>query len=146
MEKMNKAHELSLQILHTRIAFRQAILKAVRQSGIEMTFEMLQVMNRLWTQDAQSQQALADQTAKDKSSMTKLVDNLIKRGWVQRQEDSTDRRNRLICLTQEGKEMARIVEPIVDRFYTSLEEKFSEGELDNCMRVMRKIEKIMTGK
>lgn len=143
MEEMNKAHELSLQILQTRLAFRQAVQKNVRSIAPDMTFEMLQVLNRLWTEDCQTQQMLANMTAKDKTSMTKLIDNLIKRGWVERKEDANDRRNRLICLTEQGKRLSLTVKPVIDGVYESLGKEITDEEMEACLLVLKKAETLL---
>jgi DNA-binding MarR family transcriptional regulator len=40
-------------------------------------------------------------------SMSELVANLERRGWVERRTDPTDRRARLVCLTPEGRRLVR---------------------------------------
>lgn len=53
------AHELTLKVLGVRMTFRQAIQRTLRANQVEMTFEMLQIMHRLWTRQGVSQQYLA---------------------------------------------------------------------------------------
>ena len=76
--------------------------------------------------------------------MTNLVDNLIKRGWVERREDPKDRRNRLICLTAAGSELSLIVQPIVDDFYSAVGDRLNEEEIYRCTQILTKIESIMS--
>ena len=89
MANNETAHELILQILKTRMTFRQTIQRVLRTNNVDMTFEMLQVMHRLWKKPGVSQQYLAEQTAKDKACLTNLINNLEKKGWVE-----PDRRGR----------------------------------------------------
>ena len=84
MANNETAHELILQILKTRMTFRQTIQRVLRTNNVDMTFEMLQVMYRLWKKPGVSQQYLAEQTAKDKACLTNLINNLEKKGWVER--------------------------------------------------------------
>ena len=84
MANNETAHELILQILKTRMTFRQTIQRVLRTNNVDMTFEMLQVMHRLWKKPGVSQQYLAEQTAKDKACLTNLINNLEKKGWVER--------------------------------------------------------------
>lgn len=44
MANNETAHELILQILKTRMTFRQTIQRVLRTNNVDMTFEMLQVM------------------------------------------------------------------------------------------------------
>jgi DNA-binding MarR family transcriptional regulator len=56
----------------------------IKEHGINITFEMLEVMGCLWKKDGINQQEIANLTLRDKSSMTYLLDNLVKRKLVNR--------------------------------------------------------------
>lgn len=143
MEKDEILRELILQILRTRMSFRQALQKALKSNNPDLTFEMLQVMSRLWTREGVSQQYLAEQTAKDKTCMTNLINNLEKKGWVVRREDTSDRRNRLIFLTPAGEALSRTVQPVIREFYRSVAGKADERELALCTETLKRIEDLM---
>ena len=117
MANNETAHELILQILKTRMTFRQTIQRVLRTNNVDMTFEMLQVMHRLWKKPGVSQQYLAEQTAKDKACLTNLINNLEKKGWVERRGNPTDRRNKQIYLTEEGERLALRVKPLLHGIY-----------------------------
>ena len=85
------ARELNLQLLKTRMAFRQAVQRLLRKYEIGMTFEMLQILYQLRTLQGVSQQQLAEATARDKACITSLINNLEKKGWVQRKQSPDDR-------------------------------------------------------
>jgi DNA-binding MarR family transcriptional regulator len=75
------------------------------------------VMICLWRQDGVNQQVIADITLRDKSAMTYLVDNLMKRKMIRREEDARDRRNKLIFLTPEGRQLQETLQPWVSEMY-----------------------------
>jgi DNA-binding MarR family transcriptional regulator len=81
---------------------RRNIQLRIREQGIDLTFEMLEILSCLWKKDGVNQQELADLTLRDKSGITYLIDNLAKRQIVTRVEDEKDRRNRLVYLTEKG--------------------------------------------
>jgi DNA-binding MarR family transcriptional regulator len=115
--KIELAINLGRAMAELRNELRQYIQVKLKAHGINMTFEMLEVMTALWKQDGVNQQDLADQTLKDKSSMTYLIDNLVKRELVQRVEDENDRRNKLIYITDEAKELKNVICPWVAEVY-----------------------------
>lgn len=130
------AHELTLKMLGVRMTFRQAIQRTLRANQVEMTFEMLQIMHRLWTRQGVSQQYLAQQTAKDKACLTNLINNLVKKGWVVRREDENDRRHRLIYLTAAGEQMANRVKSLLTNIYDRVGGKMDAEEMQlsiNCI-------------
>lgn len=143
MENSELARALMLQMLRTRMAFRQAIQRVLKAENIDMTFEMLQIMHRLWNQQGISQQNLAEQTAKDKACLTNLISNLEKKGWVTRKEDPDDKRSRLVYLTQSGEELALIVNPLVKGIYKQIEKETSNKQLQACLTQLDKINDIL---
>lgn len=64
---------------------------------------------------------MAERTAKDKACLTNLMNNLEKKGYVYRQEDPNDRRNKLVFLTPEGENFREQIRPILDQVYVYAE-------------------------
>lgn len=96
---------------------RQHIQVKIREHNINITFEMLEVISCLWKKDGINQQEIADITLRDKSSITYLIDNLVKRQMVKRVEDEADRRNNLIFLTDEGNNLRGTLMPWLAEVY-----------------------------
>lgn len=111
-----------LQLIRTRMASRQAMQKLLKESNAGITFEMLQIMSCLWSEQGISQQILAERTAKDKACLTNLMTNLEKKGYVCRQENPNDRRNKLVFLTEEGEKFHQWIAPKLDDYYKRLED------------------------
>lgn len=122
-KKKEAIPELFHQLMKVRVAFRQAMLKKLRENNIDMTFEMLQIMHALWLEQGVSQQTLAFNTVRDKASLTSLINNLEKKGWVERKSIAKDGRSKLIFLSRDGERLATILKPMVDDVYTHIEEK-----------------------
>jgi DNA-binding MarR family transcriptional regulator len=91
--------------------------KKFKENGVDLSFEMLEVLKCLWEKDGVKQQDVADFVLKDKASLTLLIDNLTRRNLVKRVEDPTDRRNKLVMLTDEGTALKHTVEPWVEEMY-----------------------------
>jgi DNA-binding MarR family transcriptional regulator len=121
MNKQLSKADLSLSFGRTiselRMAFRKYMQVKIRSLDLHLTFEMLEVMLCLWRQDGVNQQVIADITLRDKSAMTYLVDNLMKRKMIRREEDARDRRNKLIFLTPEGRQLQQTLQPWVSEMY-----------------------------
>ncbi len=116
-----EARKLAQAVIRTRRAFKQAICKSIRRHQLDLTFEMLQVMNSLWQQEGVSQQTLAEQVSKNKASLTSILANLEKKGYIYRNECAADRRNKHVFLTAEGKSLQATVQPIIDDLYIYIE-------------------------
>jgi len=128
------------EVTKLNIGFKQYLQSKLRQNNIDLTFEMLQVLGCLWRSDGINQQEIANITVKDKASMTYLIDNLVKRNLVYRQEDANDRRNKLIFLTKEGKFMQTAVQPLVHEMYSIAG---MDIKLDPINGIFKELEKML---
>ena len=86
----------------------------LKLKGIGLTREQWLVLAILWKEDGCSQQTIADATNRDKPSITRLIDNLVKEGFVSREHHKTDRRTNLIYLTDKGKGIKQSVMEVVN--------------------------------
>lgn len=143
MDNSESAHELILEIIQVRMTFRQTIQQTLKRNNVDMTFEMFQIMHRLWKQQGVSQQYLAEKTAKDKACLTNLINNLEKKNWVERREDPSDRRNRLIYLTAEGNALAERVIPILRGIYTQIGNQMNTKHLQSCINNIKKLNEVL---
>ena len=131
--------ELGRSMAELRTHIRQFIQVKLKEQGINLTFEMLEVMGVLWRKDGVNQQEIADLTLRDKSSMTYLLDNLVKRKLVKRVEDDNDRRNKMIYLTKEGNELREQLNPWVAEVYEMATEGVDVNNLQNGMLLLNEM-------
>jgi DNA-binding MarR family transcriptional regulator len=137
--KSELALELGRAMAELRILSRQQIQEKLKGHGINLTFEMLEVMSCLWRKDGIIQQEIADQTLRDKSSMTYLLDNLVKRGLVKRAEDESDRRNKLIYLTADGRDLRKLLFPWAMEVYDVATVDLNEADIENAASVIARM-------
>ena len=132
--------EFTRKILTVNTAYRQFLQATLKAHKMGLTFEMLQVMGCLWKMDGINQQEITNITVKDKASMTYLIDNLAKRNLVKRQEDPKDRRNKLILLTEQGKQLKSKIQPYIDEMYQAAGKNIEIAEINDCMKTLGKVE------
>lgn len=116
---------------------RQQIQERLKGQELDISFELLDVMGFLWRRDGINQQELADMAIKDKSSMTYLIDNLVRRKLVTRAEDEHDRRSKLIYLTREGRQLQKKLEPPVTEAYQKASAGVTRTELNNAISLVK---------
>jgi len=105
------SHENKFNLLAGRVPLllNRFISQQFKKAGIELTREQWSVLAVLWKKDGCSQQVIADETSRDKPGVTRLIDNLVKEGYVERRNDPNDRRLNLIYLTKKGKNIEQSV-------------------------------------
>jgi DNA-binding MarR family transcriptional regulator len=133
------ARELVRTVTELRTHLRQFLQAKIREHHLDLSFELIEVMAVLWRQDGINQQVLADTIVKDKSSMVYLIDNLIKRDLVYKAQDEKDKRNKLIFVTDEGKQLQKKLNPLIIEMYESSSEGISTTELKKAIETVIKI-------
>ena len=129
-----------LQLIRTRMASRQAMQRLLKNNNAGITFEMLQIMSCLWSEQGISQQTLAERTAKDKACLTSLMLNLERKGYVCRKECPNDRRNKLVYLTEEGEKFHQWIAPMLEEYYQGLEEKLGKQKLQLTEKLLKELQ------
>lgn len=112
-------HRYFEAILRIRQDLRQRVQKHLIEMGYaDITLEMSQVLYSLKSMGGTAnQQLIADTLSKNKSSITSLVDNLIKREMVEKCMNPDDRRNNIITLSAKGEQFMKVFYPAVYRSY-----------------------------
>lgn len=112
-------HEFFLTILQARQELRKRIESHLGGKGYEgLTLEMTQVIFSVWaTGGSANQQEIAFRLGKNKSSITSLIDNLVKREMITRETNPDNRRNNIIKLSPKGEDFVSELYPTVYRTY-----------------------------
>ncbi|HQT26955.1 MAG TPA: MarR family transcriptional regulator, partial [Burkholderiales bacterium] len=74
-----------------------------------------------------------------RTNITRLSDELVEKGWVERHASGEDRRKIVLSLTPKGKELVETVLPIQWKHYRELWSGFDAGELEQFERLLRKL-------
>ena len=132
--------ECILQLIRTRMSSRHAMQRLLKRSGADITFEMLQIMSCLWSEQGISQQTLAERTAKDKACLTSLMGTLEKKGYVCRREDPKDRRNKLVYLTEAGEAFHQWIAPELAAYYERLEQILGKEKISQTEQLLKELQ------
>jgi MarR family transcriptional regulator for hemolysin len=130
--------------LVARIArrMRQAVDGEMRLIGLtEATWRPLMYVRSLG--DGVRQKELATAMSVEGPSLVRLLDNLERRGLIERREDESDRRARGIHLTRAGRELAVRAARIGASFQSRLLSGVPDADLETCERVLETLEREM---
>jgi len=119
---------------------RQAIDAELRLLGLtEATWRPLVYVRRLG--DGVRQKELATALSIEGPSLVRLLDNLERRGLIERREDESDRRARGIHLTRAGHDLAVRAAKVGYQIQARLLAKVPAAELEACRQVFDTIER-----
>jgi DNA-binding MarR family transcriptional regulator len=86
-----------------------------------------------------SQTALSRAIGSDKSTLTPVLDNLVKRGWVSRVRTESDRRLYELRLTDMGRKVMREMYERAQRHESELDAIVGPRDRANFLKILRKI-------
>jgi DNA-binding MarR family transcriptional regulator len=131
------AKDLSRAMAEMRNYLRLFLQSKIKEHELDITFELFEVVIFLYKKDGVNQQEIADVMIKDKSSMTYLIDNLVKRDMVTRIEDENDRRNKLIFLTEKGKSLRSKLDPWIEEIYEKATAGIKAAEITKAIKLVQ---------
>ncbi|MEA4856141.1 MarR family transcriptional regulator [Solidesulfovibrio sp.] len=101
-----------------------------REAGLDLTAEQWGAILVLADGDSMTQQQLGARLFLEKSSVSRLVDGLERRGWIVREPDPDDGRHKLVALTSQAEAM---LEPAA---------AIARGVLDEAQRGMPQAQRL----
>jgi DNA-binding MarR family transcriptional regulator len=120
-------------------AIARRLQKNFRQEGITITIEQWSVLYHLWKQDGISQQELCLATFRDKPSITRLLDNLEKLEMVVRKPSPTDKRSKLIMLTETARGLQEKTMHIAAMTLNEALEGVAATDLESAKKVLQQV-------
>ena len=117
---------------------KKHIASVFKSEGINLTAEQFLVMDTLWNQGEMTQQSIAYLIQKDKNSVTQFIDNLEKKGLVNRVVDSSDRRVNNIRLSKAGMAMKDNTKIVAIDVLNDIVDGISEEDLKTFVKVLNK--------
>ena len=82
---------------------------------------------------------LAEKINKDKSTITALVDKLIKQGYVEKTRDIEDNRVVFVTLTEKGKKLKPMFDAISQDLLSMVYKDISQNEKEELIKTLKKI-------
>ena len=124
-----------------RLSFilRKELTIKFRENGFQISPEEWGMLLNLWQQDGWTPTELADQTIRDRTTVTRLIDGMVKKNLVTREIDPDDRRRSLILLTPHGKSIQQQVVPIAQGLIQQSLEGVSPEDIHHVVRVLRQM-------
>ncbi|MGI5356007.1 MarR family winged helix-turn-helix transcriptional regulator [Streptomyces sp. CA-252508] len=125
--------DLSFLLDHTSHVLRTRMSAALAEIGLTARMHCVLVHA---LEEERTQIQLAEIGDMDKTTMVVTVDALEKAGLAERRPSSTDRRARIIAVTEEGARVARHSQEIVDRVHQEALGSLSAGDREVFLRAL----------
>lgn len=83
-----------------------------------------------------TQTRIAELLVKDKTTVGRSIESLLKKGLLEREDVENDRRANRVILTKKAKEILRTAIPISQSFNESVKSKLSKEEIETFFKVL----------
>ncbi|ROH86599.1 MarR family transcriptional regulator [Chryseobacterium cucumeris] len=133
------ALELGLAMSEMKSRLRQKIQSIINEYDSDLSFELIEILGLLSRNCGINQQEIGNKVSKDKSSITYLINSLVKRNLVERIADRNDRRNKQIFLTPKGKQIVETVYPWALDLYKKAADDIQEEEIIKALLLVKKM-------
>lgn len=119
-------------------AYKQYAHKMFKEIGVDVTDDQWMVIKRIDEQPSINQKTLSNDIQKDPASVTRILDNLVKKGYVIR-EMGKDRRTFNLNLTASGKSIVKKVLPVAVKGRAKGLEGINETDSKMLIKILKKI-------
>ncbi|WP_460219385.1 MarR family winged helix-turn-helix transcriptional regulator [Psychroserpens sp. MEBiC05023] len=127
------------QIAVTRVIILKEFKRHLKENGLKITPEQLELLNVLFEKNNRSMQEITTITKKDNSATTRMVDILEKQLFVKRKYSKTDRRLKLIYITEKGTMEVKKANKIAKIFIDNATKGIAKNEINVFLSVIKKI-------
>lgn len=136
---MNEVRELMAYLSKAERGYTKILNRAFLKAGYDVSREQFELLQVLWEEDHVNQQTISKRLQKDKYNVTKLLNTLTKRGYVQRKMCKEDRRNNFVVLTEKGIEVKKALTGIEEQLHVDLTLTIAPQEVKSCVWVLKKL-------
>ena len=122
----------------TRIA-KLSFTKAFKKLDVDITPEQWIVLDKLSIKKEMSQKEIGNESFKNAPTISRIIDNLVRKGYVNRVSEENDRRKTVISLTEEGEKIIDQCREEVDALRDLSWNNLSEKDYSEFTRIMDQV-------
>lgn len=113
--------------------------KELYKLGYDITVDQWVIIYELFTRGTLSQIELATSTYKDAPTVTRIIDLLINKNYLQKKACPNDRRKFLISLSEKGREMVEDIHPHLMAFRKKGWSNLSQEDFTTLQRILNQV-------
>ncbi len=120
-------------------SYRQHAHEQLNGRGLDITVDQWLVLKALHENPERSQQELASAVFKDHASFTRMVELLVKKGYLSRDMHPSDRRRFLLQITKSGAKLLQDMQPVIEQNRKTALKGIGKNELAGLQQTLKKI-------
>ena len=140
---MEDVRELVTYLSRAERGYTKLLNRAFIKAGYDLSREQYELLRVLWVEDHVNQQTISLRLQKDKYNVTKLLNTLTKRGFVERKICQEDKRNNFVVLTDKGVQVQQTLNKIEEQIHLDLTFAIASEEIKSGVLVLKKLTDMM---
>ena len=137
MKDFNIDNSLGFIVAKTHYFMKSYFNKLIKDNDFNITTEQWAILNAVYHNPGASQTDLARSCLKDKTNVTRILDLLVKKGYVLRNIDINDRRIYSITLTDLGESILEQLINISDKANKAFISDLNKDEYLELVRTLK---------
>ena len=139
MVSLNSTKKYGLLLDTSLKVIKQDITKRFKSENIDLTPEQWTLLCELAESGELSQKELASRTFKDAPTISRIIDLLYNRGYIERMPHREDRRKFIISLTKQGDDIFQQSAPMILEARSMGWEGLTDDDYVNLKAILTKI-------
>lgn len=119
--------------------FNRLLTIRFKQAGIDMTAEQWGVILVLKNSEPVTQNQISELLYLEKSSVSRSIDGLEKRGWIERQRSPHDSRSKMVTLSEKSLGIIEQCEAIAVNVLQDAQQNIDDTELQTSKQNLSKV-------
>jgi DNA-binding MarR family transcriptional regulator len=133
------AHNLGVLLFVPYRAMEAAVLSELKAHGHDLPLSQARVFQRIDPTGGSRMSSLAESAQLSKQTLSSIVDQLERRGYVLRTPDPADARARLVTITPLGRSLIDLSRPIVERVEQEWAARLGSQKLDQLRALLTEL-------
>ncbi|MDC0875239.1 MarR family transcriptional regulator [Flavobacteriaceae bacterium] len=139
MEIKNPSETIFYQIEKAIKQYRIMAQDNLNRLGYKTTINQILLLIQIDRKPDVSQVELAEQLFKDEASITRMIELLVKKNFIERKENKNDRRKKDLKITSKGKKLLDLAIPVINKNREIAQKDITEKEKDTLLELLNKI-------
>lgn len=139
MTVINPSQTVFYAIEKTIKVYRQFAQKRIVVQGIDITVDQLLILRAIQDHEEITQKQIADMVFKDYASVTRIIDLLVKKEYLERKMHTVDRRRFDLTITEAGNQVLNHLDDTVDTYRKDALNGISKNDEELLKKLLQKI-------
>ncbi len=131
---------LAFEIEKTLHIIKSKTQDVFRENKFPITKDQWLILERIAQSEGSNQKDIAKDTSKDPAALTRMLDILVEKGFVQRKASENDRRTFDIYVTVEGGRLVNRITPIIEELNATIETALTTEDRNSLVAILHKFQ------